>query len=104
PSRFPLHVHISMVFALLLILSGSLQAVFNYHKASQIIFSSSERLFDSIRSDVQQDLRQTYQPIRQLLDLLAFAPSVQAADLDGRLQLLPALTRSLRDNPQLASL
>src|SRR5690606_18395052 len=91
-------------FALLLIVSGSLLGLFNYHQASQIIFSSSERLFDGIRSDVQQDLRQTYQPIRQLLDLLVLAPPVQATDLEGRLQLLPALARSLRNNPQLASL
>jgi HD-GYP domain-containing protein (c-di-GMP phosphodiesterase class II) len=102
PRRFPLHVHISVLLALLLIASGSLLGFFHYNQASQIIFSSSERLFRSIHDDVQQDLRQTYQPIRQLLDLLVLAPSAHGSDRTTRLRLLPVMSQALRDNHQLA--
>ena len=102
--RFPLHLHISMLFALLLIFTGITLGLFNYRQASQIIYSSSEQLFQSARQDVERDIRHTYQPIRQLLALLALDPATQAGDLDARLALLPVFAQALRDNPRLASL
>ena len=102
--RFPLHVHISVLFTLLLLLTGTVLGLFNYQQTTQIIFSSSAKLFDRIQHDVQQDLGHTYQPIRHLLSLLALNEATQASDLQARLQLLNPLVQALRDNPKLASL
>ncbi len=102
--RFPLHVHISVLFTLLLLLTGVVLGVFNYRQTSQIIFSSSAKLFERIQQDVQQDLQRTYQPIRHLLSLLALNDATQALDLESRLRLLKPFAQALRDNPKLASL
>ncbi len=102
--RFPLHVHISVLFTLLLLLTGVVLGLFNYRQTTQIIFSSSAKLFERIRQDVQEDLENTYQPIRHLLSLLALNDATQASDLESRLQLLPPMVQALRDNPKLASL
>ena len=102
--RFPLHVHISVLFTLLLLLTGVVLGLFNYRQTSQIIFSSSDKLFERIQQDVRQDLLHTYQPIRHLLSLLALNQATQAGDLEGRLQLLQPFAQALRDNPTLASL
>lgn len=69
--RLPLHVHISVMFTFLLLLTGVVLGLFNYHQITQIILSSSEKLFDRIEQDVRLDLQATYQPIRNLLSLLA---------------------------------
>lgn len=102
--RVPLHIHISVLFTLLLLLTGIALGVFNYNQTTQIIFSSSNSLFQRIKQEVQQDLVQTYQPIRHLLSLLALHEGTQATTLDTRLALLQPMVQALRDNPKLASL
>ena len=102
--RFPLHVHISALFTLLLLLTGAVLGLFNYQQTSQMIVSSSAKLFERIQHDVQQDLDSTYRPIRHLLSLLSLDPAIQGDDLDARLALLRPFVQALRDNPKLGSL
>lgn len=103
--RFPLHVHISVLFTLLLLLTGVVLGLFNYRQTSRIILSSSDELFGRISQEVETDLRHTYQPIHQLLNLLALGGMDQNQDSFDRLDgLLRPLTQALRDNPKLAAL
>ncbi|WP_053155868.1 HD domain-containing phosphohydrolase [Pseudomonas sp. P1.8] len=104
PRRFPLHVHISVMFTFLLLLTGVVLGIFNYRQTTQIILSSSEELFNRIEQDVRLDLHATYEPIRHLLSLLATNPASQSSDLEQRLALLKPFSQSLKDNPDLASL
>ena len=102
--RFPLHVHISVLFSLLLLGSGVILGLFNYYQTTQVILSSSNQLFSQFREEVEADLRFTYQPIRHLLGLLALHEANQSADGYQRMSLLPMFAQALRDNPKLASL
>lgn len=102
--RFPLHVHISVMFTLLLLLTGTVLGIFNYQQTTQIILSSSEKLFNRIEQDVRLDLYDTYEPIRHLLGLLADFPATRAPLMTQRLALLAPFSQALRDNPNLASL
>ena len=102
--RFPLHVHISILFTFLLLFTGVILGLFNYQQTSRLIFSSSSTLFERIQYDVQKDLDSTYRPIRHVLSLLALHPASQADTLDERLQMLPLFVQALRDNPKLASI
>jgi HD-GYP domain-containing protein (c-di-GMP phosphodiesterase class II) len=102
--RFPLHVHISVMFTFLLLLTGIVLGLFNYRQTTKVILSSSENLFNRIEQDVRLDLHATYQPIRHLLSLLAVNQAAEAADLQQRLALLSPFSQSLKDNTDLASL
>nr|WP_180202620.1 HD domain-containing phosphohydrolase [Pseudomonas sp. SbOxS1]NYU02090.1 HD domain-containing protein [Pseudomonas sp. SbOxS1] len=102
--RFPLHVHISVMFTCLLLLTGIVLGIFHYRQTTQIILSSSEKLFSRIEQDVRLDLHATYQPIRRLLSLLMHNPAALAPDLQQRLALLKPFSQALQDNPNLASL
>ncbi|WP_236189632.1 HD domain-containing phosphohydrolase [Pseudomonas paraglycinae] len=102
--RFPLHVHISVMFTFLLLLTGVVLGLFNYRQTTQIILSSSEKLFNRIEQDVRLDLQATYEPIRHLLSLLADTPAARSSGLEPRLALLKPFSQSLTDNPDLASL
>ncbi|MWV16867.1 HD domain-containing protein [Pseudomonas sp. L-22-4S-12] len=102
--RFPLHVHIGVLFTLLLLGTGVVLGIFNYRQTSAIILSSSDELFEKIREDVKSDLLHTYQPIRRLLSLLVLNEHTQASDTARRMQLLPLFAQALQDNPKLASL
>lgn len=102
--RFPLHVHISVLFVLTLLLAGGVLGLFTYRQTTAIIFSSSATLFEHIQQDVQRDISATYQPIDDLLGVLAFAEGVRGADLQARLPMLAPFARALADNPRLAAL
>src|SRR5471032_2648273 len=102
--RFPLHVHISVMFTFLLLLTGVVLGIFNYRQTTQVILSSSEKVFERIEQDVRLDLQSTYVPIRHLLSLLADNPAAQAGGLEPRLALLKPFSQALKDNPNLASL
>lgn len=102
--RFPLHLHISLLFTLLLLISGSVLALFNYQQTSRIILSSSQQLFQQFRQEVQLDLHNTYQPIRDLLAQLALDPRIARHPAEQRHSLLPSLAQGLRAHPQLAAL
>lgn len=102
--RFPLHVHISAMFTFLLLLTGVVLGLFNYRQTSQLILSSSEQLFAQIEQEVRLDLKHTYQPIRDLLSLLATDDDTQAGDLQQRLVLLKPFSQALIANTNLASL
>ncbi|MDO9321953.1 MAG: cache and HAMP domain-containing protein, partial [Pseudomonas sp.] len=102
--RFPLHVHISALFTLLLLATGIVMGVFNYQQTSSIILSSSEKLFERISTEVRLDLDHTYTPIRQLLSLLALDPSTRKAQPSERQALLAPFAQALNDNPKLAAL
>lgn len=102
--RFPLHVHISVLFTLLLLSSGAVLGLFNYYQTTQVILSSSNQLFALMREEVESDLRHTYQPIRHLLSLLVLNENNQSADGYQRMSLLPLFAQALNDNPKLASL
>ncbi len=102
--RYSLHVHISVLFTFLLLITGIVLGLFNYRQTTQIIYSSSAELFSRIQEDVQHDLLNTYQPIRHLLSLLALQEQNHGTDHFQRMALLPSFAQALRDNPKLASL
>ncbi|WP_043307854.1 HD domain-containing phosphohydrolase [Pseudomonas sp. ML96] len=102
--RFPLHMHISMLFTLLLLSSGVILGLFNYYQTTQVILSSSKQLFQQMREEVEADLQHTYQPIRHLLGLLALNERNLARDSYQRMNLLPMFAQALKDNPKLAAL
>lgn len=102
--RFPLHIHISALFTFLLLSSGVLLGLFNYQQTSDIILSSSNQLFSQMRQEVKADLRNTYQPINAMINLLARNEQVNGRDRHARMVMLPIFAQALRDNPKLASI
>ena len=100
----PLHVHISAMFTFLLLLLGIVLGVFNYQQTTLIILSSSQKLFSPIEHDVQQDLLNTYQPIRHALNLLALNPDAITDQVELRTGLLQPFVQTLEDNHTLAAL
>ncbi|HZX18248.1 MAG TPA: hypothetical protein VFF22_15465, partial [Pseudomonas sp.] len=93
-----------MLFTLLLLGSGVVLGYFNYQQTSNIILSSSDQLFSQMRKEVQADLRNTYQPIRYMINLLARNEQINGRDRHERMIMLPIFSQALRDNPKLASI
>lgn len=94
--QFPLHIHISVVFTLLLVLIGVTLGVINYLQTTRIILGNSQKLFNQIEHDVQLDLVNTYRPIRQTLNLLALTPAIRTGPIritNGVVEAVRAITQ-----------
>ena len=102
--QFPLHVHISAMFTILLLLLGLVLGVFNYQQTTHIILDSSQKLFSLIEQDVQDDLLDAYQPIRHGLNLLILDPNATTDQVERRTGLLQPFVQALEDNHTLAAL
>ncbi|MEK1905758.1 MAG: HD domain-containing phosphohydrolase [Pseudomonas sp.] len=102
--RFPLHIHISLLFSLLLLGSGAVLGLYNYVQTSKIILSSSDQLFTQMRKEVEADLQNTYQPIRFMINLLARNEQIQGEIRNERMVMVPIFAQALQDNPKLASI
>lgn len=102
--RFPLHVHISFLFTLLLLSTGIVLGIFNYQQTSKVILSSSDQLFERISDQVNRDLNETYTPVHHLLNLLALDERNAGQTREQRLLMLPVFAQALHDHPKLASL
>ena len=96
-TRLPLHVTISALFISLILLLGALLSWQSYNKASDIIFSSAEQLYQQIGNEVQLDFRATYGPVANTLELLALSPVVHADTREKRLASVRQLSTALRD-------
>ncbi|WXL27358.1 HD domain-containing phosphohydrolase [Ectopseudomonas mendocina] len=102
--RFALHIHISLLFSLLLLGSGAILGIFNYQQTSKIILDSSSKLFEQMSNNVEADLKGTYQPIRFMLNLLARNEQLNRRDRHTRMVMLPLFVQALVDNPRLTSI
>ncbi|MAB98704.1 MAG: hypothetical protein CMK71_11665 [Pseudomonadaceae bacterium] len=102
--RFPLHVHISVLFTLLLLSTGIVLGIYNYYQTSKIILSNSDEMFGLVSNQVNADLDHTYRPIRNLVGMLALDMRNKGKDHQERMALLPVFAKALHDNPKLASL
>ena len=103
-SRFPLHVHISTLLALLIVISGGLIGWFNYHQTSKVVLSAADRVFDELFVKLQADLEFRARLSRVTVDMLASAAVNRAEDLETRLNSLPLFADALQANGRLTSL
>ena len=98
-----LHVHISVLFTLLIVASSTIIGWYNYHQTSSIFLSASDDVFERIGRETLLEIERIYAPIGLLTDLLATHPITAAASLDARLSGLPSLQEGLAHIPALSA-
>ena len=94
--RFPLHVHISVLFSLLLLGSGVLIGLFNYYQTTQVILSSSSQLFNQFREEVEADRERIF----GLFPILKARHKQKAGTFSGGEQQMLAVGRALMSKPK----
>lgn len=102
--RFPLHIHITTLFVLLIISFGGLISWLQYRQSSELLFDASAKLFDQVVDETVLSFRASHQSVDTLVELLSLSPLVQAKTLAERQKSLPQLSLALSRNPQMATL
>jgi HD-GYP domain-containing protein (c-di-GMP phosphodiesterase class II) len=95
----PLHVHISVLFTALILISGSLMVWHNYRETSNIMLSASDVLFEGITRETALEINRIYGPIQLLTDLYTRLQITTDKTLAERLGRVPAIVEGLTQNP-----
>ena len=102
--RFPLHVHLTLLFTLLIFLSGTVIGVINYVKARETLLTAAQDVFGHIGNEAGERLERLRGPIVGAVSLLSHSRLVDATTLAERLQALPLLVEALRLNPSMSAI
>ncbi|HEX5389887.1 MAG TPA: HD domain-containing phosphohydrolase [Burkholderiaceae bacterium] len=95
--RFPLHVHVSTLFLVLILVVGALLATVNHRMSRQVMTDVANDLTERISRETLAELNNLITPVETAVDLIQYSDLVQASSLEQRLKLLP-LVRSALDS------
>lgn len=100
---FPLHIHIGVLFTLLVLVSGVLLGWFNYAQNTRMIHASSEQVFDRFHSELLAQIERINVPIQGFVEQLSYQAVTAETTLEGRLLALPSISAAMKLNPHMAS-
>ncbi|UTW13332.1 HD domain-containing phosphohydrolase [Marinobacterium rhizophilum] len=104
PRHYPLHLQITALFMLLILLLGGSLTWYHYRQSSDLILTASAQLFEQYGERLRLEFLRTYQPIVQLINMLALDSIVKAQTATERLTRLTLLARALEQRPQVTAL
>jgi len=101
---YPLHITISTLFIFLVVVFGTILGVYNYKKTSDILLTSSDRIFDHSSSELSLNLLALRRPVAQAVSMLASSGIVRAGNLEERIPYLNIIQAALITTEELSAL
>lgn len=101
---YPLHVHISTLFVVLILLVGSLVGVLGYRSSQGVLERSADALTERASHEVLIELDRALAPARMVVGLLGRDALVEATSLHERLESLERVREALVHAPLLSAL
>ena len=102
--RFPLHIHISLLFIALILLVGGVIGVLGYKISRDILETSASELNSRIGRETESAFTQIVAPAEMATRLLSFDSITEARSLDERLANLGFMREALSNSAALSSL
>ena len=102
--RFPLHIYVALLFALLITAVAGVIAWRNYVENRQLIVSASHELIQAIGGKTIAAFASIYQPVELMIDLLARHSLGQAANLTERMNSVSYLADALEHSTALSAI
>lgn len=102
--QFPLHIHISTLFILLILAVGGLISGVSYSISRHIIETEATEQMARVNRQTQIELERLIAPAEVTLNLIRYHDLGGARNLDERLQGLPLMTDALQRSPALSAL
>ena len=102
--RFPLHIYVALLFALLITAVAGVIAWRNYIENRQLIVSASHELIAAIGGKTIAALTSIYQPVELMIDLLARHSVGQATNLTDRMNSVSYLADALEHSTALSAI
>ena len=101
--KFPLAVFISLSFAIILVITGSLIGIFTYTGTKEILLTTTSKLIERSGEGTISDLQRIYDPVRGFVSLLVTHPLVQAKTTEERMLHIPFLKTALDSEKEMSA-
>ena len=101
--RYPLHIHLSVLFSALVLATGVAIAWLAYSEARDITLKGTDEVFRHVGAETRSGLAGALQPVASFADLLALQPLARARTLDRRLEALPFMRRAFAGHAPIAA-
>ncbi|MDP3538509.1 MAG: HD domain-containing phosphohydrolase [Azonexus sp.] len=102
--RFPLHIHISTLFIVLILLIGGFIGWLGYSVASNILRTSTSEMNARIGKETENAFKQLLAPAEMATRILSHSAITVATSLDERLASLALMREALKDSEALTGL
>jgi HD-GYP domain-containing protein (c-di-GMP phosphodiesterase class II)/HAMP domain-containing protein len=102
--RYPLHIHISTLFLLLLLVVGGLVAGVGYKLSRDMLENSAEDLIQRISSETLRELEAVIAPAEMAVNMLSHSSINTAGKLAPRLDRMDVLREALASSSALSSI
>ncbi|MDJ0861128.1 MAG: HD domain-containing phosphohydrolase [Gammaproteobacteria bacterium] len=103
-ARYPLHVTLAVLFAVILVLFGGALTAFNFVESRRMALLATDDVLARISKHTSTSIAALYGPVQNLVDISSRSVETRGKSLKERMQLLGYLTEALRLNPNIASL
>ena len=101
--RFPLHIHISTLFLMLVVVTGTLIGGVGYKLSRDILEATATDMVARVNREISGELEQIISPAEMALNLVSHSNIVQAHTLEERMAYLPLLRTVLDGSNALSS-
>jgi HD-GYP domain-containing protein (c-di-GMP phosphodiesterase class II) len=101
--RYPLHIHLSVLFSALVLATGVAIAWLGYGAARGITLRATDEVFRHVGRETRTALAGALQPVANFADLLALQPLARARTLDRRLEALPFMRQAFAGHAPIAA-
>jgi len=102
--RIPLHIHIAVLFLVLILAVGGLLAGIGYKLTRDMLHSAADDLSMRISNETLRELESTIAPVELALSIVAHGPINFSTRLSARMERLPVLRDVLKSTPALSSI
>ncbi len=102
--RYPLQLHISSLFIVLMLLACVSISILYYVKSRDMVTREMTKMVDRIVSETTREIERLFGPPTTLASLFSRSVIAKAVTLEDRLGGLPVFRESLLSNPDIASL
>jgi HD-GYP domain-containing protein (c-di-GMP phosphodiesterase class II) len=102
--RYPLHIHISSLFLLLILVVGGLVAVVGYKLSRDMLENAAEDLVQRISGDTLRELESAMAPAEMAVNMLSYGTITAAGKLADRMERIDMLREALHSSAALSSI
>ncbi|MGF1749093.1 HD domain-containing phosphohydrolase [Vibrio cionasavignyae] len=102
-TQYPLHIHISSLFLVVVLAVSSVQIWLTQNSLSEVLLDANEHLFDRIAKETQANLTVHYQPAYTAVEALSKGELSRYVTAKERVTAIPAVVSMLSSSPYVLS-
>lgn len=95
PKKYPLHLVLTVSFAILILMIGSFIGALNYIQIKKLVLSAADEIYEKVSDQIVLNHRVTYNPVRNAINLLSHSLLAESKTPEQRLNHVSLLVSAM---------